>query len=67
MSMTDNLLYAEAIEIALIGMGEYKERDGRRMKTRLRANDDPLGHWMMVEAIVDLAKRYAGQKTHEGA
>ena len=57
--MTDNLLYAEASNIALIGMGSERRGAGRGATTHHRANEDPLGHWMMVEAIVDLAKRYA--------
>lgn len=53
--LTEAQIYAEAGTIIQIAMGKEKAKRG----TAWRANEDPLGYWCGVEAIVSLVQRSA--------
>ncbi|QTG13048.1 hypothetical protein G6M86_07250 [Agrobacterium tumefaciens] len=56
--MTEEQIYIEAGRIIQIAMGREKVKRGRgrKAKTDWRANEDPLGYWCGVEAIVALVR-----------
>ncbi|MES5044508.1 hypothetical protein ABVB72_04445 [Rhizobium nepotum] len=56
--MSEEQIYAEAGRIIQIAMGREKVSRGRGRKAApsWRANEDPLGYWCGVEAIVDLVR-----------
>lgn len=57
--MTDSQIYAEAGAIIDIAMGKEKVSFGRGRKSHVmkKAENDPLGYWCGVEAIVSLVRR----------
>lgn len=59
--LSEAQIYAEAGIIIDIAMGKEKASFGRGRKARVmkRAENDPLGYWCGVEAIVSLVKRAA--------
>jgi len=59
--LTEAQIYAEAGIIIDIAMGKEKVSFGRGRKSRVvkRAENDPLGYWCGVEAVVALVQRAA--------
>lgn len=59
-------LYVEANRLAFIAMGTDAIREGHRVTKIHRANEDPLAHWLLTEAIVNLVRRDRRPKEIEG-
>lgn len=59
--LSEAQIYAEAGVIIDIAMGKAKVSRGRGRPSQVmkRANEDPLGYWCGVEAIVSLVNRSA--------
>ena len=59
--MSEEQIYAEAGRIIQIAMGRGESVGRTRSQKRVwRANEDPLGYWCGVEAIVALVRAAHG-------